>query len=307
MMQRTITALSAFILYFAALTAQTPTPYQNFSKDPRVYTGRKSFWFEGNINGTLKKTDSGRTRLQYQLDWQYRRSSDASYIKDGEHLNIFKDMSQHVLRPWLHYWAIPGKVRLSVSPIGQWGTWSPEAEGPKMYNTEYRSTYQLTLFQKFGKLELQQRYRFEFRFNGDNQARKGGVSDMIAHDNFGPNAYKNRLRYMLRANYPISKSGDKYIALWDEVFLGMGKHVSNSKIFDQNRLVALFGKKIKNSRCPMKVELGFTWQLAPKYNIEVPVTQDITYGSYMKNNWESNLCFQVYFIFDEFHKLFKKP
>lgn len=292
------------VAIFNAATGQAYQPYQNFTKEPRVYTQRKSFWYEGNINGIIKRNDSGQVKWQYQLDWQYRRSSDASYIKDGNDLNILKDMSQHVLRPWIHYWAVPGKVRISASPIGHWGTWSPRAESnPVLYNTEYRSSYQITLYQKFNKLELQQRYRFEFRWDGSKQVAQNNLNDFFVKSNY---TNKYRLRYNLRANYPISKSGKTYLSIWDEVFLGMGKHVSNLKVFDQNRLVALYGKKLDVPKCPMKLELGFTWQVAPKYNIDVPPTQNPSYGSYMKNNWESNLCFQVYLIFDNFHKFFTK-
>src|SRR6202007_466460 len=124
-------------------------------------------------------------------------------------------------RPWLHYWAVPGKVRLSASPVGHWGTWSPVAEGsatvPVAYYSEYRSSWQLSLFQKIGKLDIQQRYRYEFRWLSTSNSSKVNVSDLFSDDyhSYLPSNYKTRLRYMAKASYPINRSGSSYLALWD--------------------------------------------------------------------------------------------
>ncbi len=211
-------------------------------------------------------------------------------------------MQQHVFRPWIHYWAVPGKARLSFSPIGQWGTWTPKQEGPHLYFTEYRSTYQLTLFQKIGKFDIQQRYRYEFRWIGKKNIAKESPADLFSKDQFFNSGHKMRLRYLMRVNYPLNKSGKSYLSVWDELFIGIGKHTANNKVWDQNRLVALFGRKL-NGPHPIKIEVGLLWQVAPKYDLAVPATQTV---SYQNNNVESNLAFQVYLIFDEFHKLFQK-
>lgn len=104
----------------AWIDGMSQVPVQDFSTHPRVYTKRYSFWFEGNFNGTIAKDDSAKVRWQYQIDYQYRRMSDASYIKNGEYYNIFKDLFQNVIRPWIHYWLVPGKVRVSFSPKSNW-------------------------------------------------------------------------------------------------------------------------------------------------------------------------------------------
>lgn len=295
-----------FLTAFSYLTinGQTPAPSQNFSEHPRAYTQRKSFWFEGNLTGTIKRNDSGKIKWQYQLDWQYRRAGDANYINGGDQFHILKEMQQHVLRPWVHYWAVPGKVRLSVSPIGHWGTWTPKAEGAAKYFTEYRSCYQLTLFQKIGKFDIQQRYRYEFRMIGSKVDSKASASpsELWSPASFPDAGKRMRLRYMMRVNYPLTKSGRSYVSLWDEVFIGLGRHVASNKNWDQNRVVALYGRKLKGPN-PIKVEVGFTWQVATKYDMDVAPTQNT---SFMKNNVESNLAFQIYLIFDEFHKVFSK-
>src|ERR1700761_8355798 len=118
-----ITLGTLFIASLNPINAQTstPVPAQNLAQDPRVNTQRKSFWFETNIGGSI----TANKRWQYQIDYQYRRMADASYVVGGNHSNIFKDPYQQVFRPWIHYWAIPGQVRLSLSPLGYWSTRTP--------------------------------------------------------------------------------------------------------------------------------------------------------------------------------------
>lgn len=294
------TLLSVIIGLISIQYYQSQQAVQDFSKHPRVYTQRYSFWFEGNFNGTLIKNDSGLPKLQYQIDFQYRRMADASYIKNGQYYNVFKDPFQQVVRPWLHYWIVNNKFRASISPIGHWATWSPTAEGPHTYNTEFRTSLQLTFFQKIGRFEIQQRYRFEFRWIGNNIQAQNYFNDITSSPTIPSTNFKERLRYMVRFNYNINKT--TYLSLWNELFLGLGQNTPNNKLLDQNRVVGLFGKKYAQQKYPIKLELGFTWQVLPKYNFNIPPTQSASYGSFQKNNWESNLALQVYLIFDEFHK-----
>ena len=279
-------------------------PYQDFSKNPRVYTTRYSFWFEGNFSGSILRNDSNEQILQYQIDYQYRRMADASYIKDGEYLNIMKDPFQNIIRPWIHYWVISKKVCVSLSPLGYWSTWSPTAEGPHVYTPEFRVCPQITLFQKMGKLDMQQRYRYEFRWIGDPVEAQSFIKDFFVSANYSSRSYRGRMRHMFRLNYNFSKK--TYLSIWNEVFIGIGKNVANDKIFDQNRIVILLGNKYFQASYPMKVEVGLTWQILPKYNLKVPPTQPESYGSYQKNNVENNFALQIYLIFNEFHKVFRK-
>ena len=114
----------SFILFIHCFSSAQVVPVQNFGSEPRAYTQRKSFWTEFNISGTISKDK----RWQYQMDYQYRSMSDASYIQGGQTGNIFKEPYQQVLRPWIHYWLIPGALRFSLSPIGYWVTWTPGVE-----------------------------------------------------------------------------------------------------------------------------------------------------------------------------------
>ncbi len=73
--------------------------------------------------------------------------------------------------------------------------------------------------------------------------------------------FQNRLRYMLRTQLPITrkKLDDKtlYTALYDEVFVGLGKNV-NENVFDQNRLGILIGYKFNKK---FRVEAGYLQQI----------------------------------------------
>lgn len=292
--------LVLFLFTFSLSSAQSNTPVQDFSKDPRVYTQRRSFWFEGNLNGNLSKDTVH--KLTYQVDLQYRRSGDADYINNANVYNIFQDLAQAVVRPWIHYWPVADKIRLSASPAGIWGTWSSPSEGQLVYFPEIRSSYQLTFFQRISKWEFQHRYRYEFRFIGaKNSSCRGNLSDVFTTNGFPSDLYKNRVRYMFRVTRPLGARENSYLTFWNELFIGLGRNNANNKIVDQNRFIAMYGRKLNKQKYPMKLEVGLMWQLQPKYNITIPPTQSATYGSFENNNWESNLALQLYWIFDDFH------
>lgn len=309
-MKKTITFLLTVVLFTNSLKAQTPN-YN--STDSRRNTYRSSFWFEGNLNGTLARYTDSSAKWQYQLDLQYRRMSDANYIKDGQKNNIFSDPAQHVYRPWIHYWVKPKTVRLSLSPIGYWATWTPSKEGAQLFYGEYRICPQITVFQKIGKLEVQQRYRYEFRWlsNKETAQNNGSLADYPTADNFSHNGQKMRLRYLLRINAPLNgkstgTKGSLYLSAWNELFIGLGANTANTKLLDQDRFVFLLGKYLKSSY-PIKIEVGYTLQYAPKYDVGIAEGQEANGPyDYGKLNWEANSCLQVYFICDDFHSLFKK-
>lgn len=330
-----IFALFSILLGLNSIKAQTAQPVQNFNNHPREFYQQKMLWFEGNLNGTIAKyktgADSGATKWQYQIDLQYRRQADASFINKGDYNNILKSMFQDVVRPWIHYWAVPGKFRLSVSPIGYWATWTPVAEAPAnngtaelngknngvtpLFNHEYRSSWQLTFYNKLGsRWDFQQRYRLEFRWVGRNQNSinntQGAFPTQDIFTNydgtFTRSSNKYRLRYLTRATYNLNSTKTKYITLWDELFIGMGSNTATTKIFDQNRLIAMYGQIFNKAKYPIEVQLGLTWVCAPKLNYNVPPTQTNSYGSLNKSNYQELLALQLYLILPEFHKFRKK-
>lgn len=268
---------------------------------------RYSFWEETNFFGHL----TADKKWQYQVDYQYRRMSDASTINGGQHYNIFKDPYQQVLRPWIHYWIKPGAIRFSLSPLGYWATWLPPQEpqstpegksavGQRVFFPEFRVCPQVTLVQKFGRFEVIQRYRYEFRWLGQKTQVAGDISDFGDGYNFGPNGaygsnHAGRIRYQLRCQFPLNNAKIEkktfYVNAWNELFLAVGKNTPVNRIFNQNRLIALLGYKF-NTEYPIRVEAGVTYQALFQYSAGAV-------------NVENNTALTVYLIFDEFHTLFK--
>jgi hypothetical protein len=304
--------ITTFTLLCSLLASAQTTPNYN-TTDKRYNSVRNSFWFEANLMGTLARYKDSSAKWQYQLDIQYRRMADANYVKGGNKADIFKDPFQHVYRPWVHYWVKPNAIRLSLSPIGYWATWTPTGEGQQQFYGEYRICPQITFFQKIGRLEIQQRYRYEFRFisTKDAAGTKSEVADYALGTDYLPSGEKQRMRYMIRLNYSLNgkssgTKGSTYFTVWNEVFIGIGANTVNSKILDQNRLVIMFGRYLKTNY-PLKIELGYTLQYKPNYDITQAAGQTAGAYTYNKLNWEANNCLQVYLICDDFHKLgFKK-
>ncbi len=323
-------AFTATAVFFAISSgwSQSPTPVQNFGASPRAYTTRKSFWTEFNLGGTL----SANKKWQYQIDYQYRRAADASYIQGGAYNNIFKESYQQVVRPWIHYWVVPGSVRLSLSPIGYWITWTPSQEtslnpnkdGVKTGQSvfpEFRICPQVTTIHNIGRVQFIQRYRYEFRYLGERRAADNNFSDLSKGYDFAPtnvgdqsaalgwygHNHVGRLRLQTRLQVPLngSKVVEKtwYINTWNELFLANGRHVKNDKLLNQNRFVAMLGYRFKGE-IPIKIEGGITYQTLFNYNIDTPPNDAGV--TYQKSNVENNTAFTIYVICDEFHKLFKK-
>jgi hypothetical protein len=330
-MKSTLTRLILVFIPFAFFVSKVfpqAIPAQNFGVHPRAYTERKSFWTEFNLSGSI----SNNNRWQYQIDYQYRRAADASFVQGGSSANIFNEPQQQVFRPWIHYWLIKDVFRLSLSPLGYWITWTPAAEsamfptqvgdtsGQTVY-PEFRITPQVTSIHTLGRVQFIQRFRYEFRFVGERKPASNNLSDFGKGYNFAPtniedqsaakdwygNNHLGRLRWQTRLQIPLNNSTVKdktwYINTWDELFLSLGHHTKNNKILNQNRLVALLGYRF-NGDVPIKIEGGVTFQTILQYNLDVPQSNPTV--SYQSNNIENNTAFTIYVIFDQFHKLFKK-
>jgi hypothetical protein len=260
---------------------------------------RNSFWTENLFIGPIKG------KFKYQLDYQYRRMSDASDA-EGASLNMFKNPAQHVYRPWVHY-QMNDNVRFSISPLGFWETYTPavEAGGVKKIQPEYRICPQVTLNNKFGRMSIDQRYRYEYRMFGlkvpDTSNNEFGYAQ--GHE-FSGLANKNRFRYFIRATIPLGnhqKLEEKtlYIVAWNEIFLGFGGNTNNDKIWDQNRTFCLLGYKPKMD-VPMRFEAGYGLQYANRFSSSSSNGVLTETGHHL----EKNNIFQVFVIFENFNKLF---
>lgn len=268
----------------------------------REYFQRNSFWTETVINCKIGG------KFKWQLDYQYRRMSDPDDVSNANG-NLFKYKFQHVYRPWIHY-QLNESVRLSLSPLGFWETWTPPSEGggKTLIQPEFRICPQLTLSNKIGRVMIDQRYRYEFRYIGTKVAdTSGGVGYGMGMD-FPSNNYKMRMRYFLRATIPLGKHTsleDKtfYIVTWNEVFLGLGENTNNDKLWDQNRTFCLLGYKPK-MKYPMRFELGYGLQVANRVSSSYnSVTNQLVET---EHKIEKNNIMQVYVIFENFNLFFKK-
>lgn len=322
--------IAALISFACSNTAKGQVPVQNFNTEPRAYTHRQSFWTEFNLSGDLSKDG----RWQYQMDYQYRRGSDASFVKGGSS-DPFKEIQQQVFRPWIHYWIVPKALRFSLSPVGFWVTWTPKEETATNYpnadgNTSTQSVYpefricpQVTSYQNFGRVQFINRFRYEFRYIGNRRAADNDISDFGKGFDFAPtdigdqsaskgwygNNHIGRLRWQVRAQIPLGKGKTKvenktwYINTWNELFVATGPRVANTKLLNQNRFVFMLGYKL-NTQIPIKIEGGFTYQTIYQYNMNTPPGDPSV--SFLKNNVENNFAYTIYVICDDFHGLFRK-
>jgi hypothetical protein len=318
-MKRFLFVLVLTIIFINSVNSQTitPTPVQDFTQHPRAYTHRNSSWFETNLFGSI----TSNKKWQYQIDYQYRRMADASFIEGGHHGNIFKDPYQQVLRPWIHFWIKPGAIRLSLSPLGYWATWTSPQEGSlyptsqpnsgKTFSPEFRTCPQITFVSHYGRLQYSLRYRYEFRWIGSRHASSNNVQDFGYGYEFSPNGefgsnHQGRLRLQAKIQFPLNKpkieKNTWYINAWDELFISIGRHVGANKMLNQNRTVALLGYRLP-TEFPVKIEAGVTYQMVFLYNMKTPPADPTV--TYNQQNVELNTAFTVYLIFDEFHTIFK--
>lgn len=270
------------------------------AQDQRKAFSRNSFWTETVINGVIQN------QWRWQLDYQYRRMSDASDVPNASG-NLFKNSFQHVYRPWIHY-QLNDNIRLSLSPIGFWETFSPAAEsgGTQKIQPEFRICPQLTTTSRIGRVIIDNRYRYEFRLVGMKVNEKIGEFGYSQGMDFPEENKKMRMRYFFRAIIPLGdhqklEDNTFYIAAWNEVFLSFGKNVNNDKIWDQNRTFCLLGYK-PAMKFPMRFELGYGLQVANRFTS----TYENGVLTETGHQIEDNNILQVYVIVENFNLLFAK-
>lgn len=119
--------------------------------------------------------------------------------------------------------------------------------------SEHRVFQMLQLTTKMEKTVLQHRLMLEQRFVGQYLSASSAKEDL--------RVTKHRIRYMGRVQMPLfpkhTTSKLPYLALYDEVFLGIGSK-SSEYVFDQNRLGILLGKTINRM---LRIELGYLNQV----------------------------------------------
>lgn len=262
-------------------------PFISFSQN-REYKYTKMFWTETIFSGKIKG------KFGYQVDYQYRRSADPNTVEGGDHNNIFKNPLQQVVRPWIYYQPNDA-IRFSLSPLGWWGNWS-ESGSNLQFTPEFRITPQVTLNQKFGRVVISHRYRYEFRFFGDKKSAENGWDFSKGYYNFNDDMHtRSRLRYFIRALVPLNnatlKPGTFYVNTYNEIFVNIGKSVGNTNLFDQNRFF-----------------LGLGYRFNPLFRLEAGYLSQTVFrlNNAAKNNVDQNNVLSVFIIFDDFNKFFQR-
>ena len=150
-----------------------------------------------------------------------------------------------------HYYEFNASIQKQIKKdcnvslgIGDYNTYSAGGNfhTPQVAN-EIRLTTQVSLNQNIGKLEVENRYKFEIR-------------------RF-PTDMRFRIRYRLGLTYPIQKDGKIKINLANELFNSISNHtVANYSIFEKNRISALLQIKPKEN---LQISIGFLKQYDTRY------------------------------------------
>lgn len=168
-------------------------------------------------------------------EYQWRRSG------------FFQDWQQSLTRIGVDYYSKSG-IQLSTGYA--WILTFPYGKQPVSYDfSEHRIWQQLIMKNKFSRIDIQHRYRFEQRFL---QLKQQNSSSEF--ENYGY-IFRQRCRYRLMLNIPLNRKEmtDKtlFLNLSDEIFLGFGKGIGKN-ILDQNR-----------------VSVGFGWSFSTLCNIQL--------------------------------------
>jgi hypothetical protein len=262
----------------------------------RDYDPNHMLWLNMQLNGKIKG------KFSYGLDLEMRRQADPAHPYDpgttvgNNRWDIIKHPYQDAIRPWIHYQPNEN-IRLSWSPVTWFGTWSFPINGKTTYQPEYRTSPQITFFQKLGRVQFTHRYRYEFRFYGvkTQDTNPGDPTGPSSSYSFLETNRQNRFRYLLRAVIPLNNTklekGTFYIMASCELFMSMGKNVPSNKVFDQTRSYLVLGYKFHPE---VRLEVGYMNQTAFRMNNKA------------KNNVDLNNNLAVSIIFDNFNSFFKR-
>ncbi|MBC7486193.1 MAG: DUF2490 domain-containing protein [Cytophagaceae bacterium] len=279
MLKKGILALLLSVL-FASSYAQTRNNYYS-----------TLWWNEVNFKGDIGKKGF------YQVDFQYRTTSDATNKANGAYHDPFKNMMQMQFRPFFGYYIGEG-LKLSIAP-GIAPTWNNWRSSSPNFQMEYRLTVQLQSDKKYGRVILTHRSRFEYRMGGTAVDSKNSAADMFNEKAWSYDVSKERyrFRYMLRAIIPLNnktiEQGTFYVNVYDEVFAAFGSNVPSGAMLDQNRFNLGLGYRFAKD---IRVEAGYFMQLQ--------MVDASTSTSSVTNAFHNNGV-QVFLIFNNMKKLFK--
>jgi hypothetical protein len=227
MKRNTVLFFAVILLIFAQYT---------FGQNTRLNTKSTIGWY--NYFGTFKLSE----KFGLHTEYQWRRD------------NVITDWQQSLLRVGLNYNLNPrvlfrvGYAWIETFPYGEYPINSLGRDF-----TEHRIFEMVQLSHKEGIVDFSHRFMLEQRFVG-----RYSSSSVTKEDEF---PLFNRIRYMIRMQIPLKgneiKDKTPYIAVYDEIFVGFGKNVTNN-VFDQNRLGALLGYRFNKN---VRIEAGYLNQI----------------------------------------------
>lgn len=259
----------------------------SFSQSPRQYYHIANGWTDINISGKIAG------KFTWQLENQHRREDMQGDYNSGTTTgNPYNNLNQHVFRPWLHYQFNPN-IRFSLMPLGWIGSNRFKEGAPSAFFSEIRVSPQVMLTQNFGRVRIDNRLRYEFRWFGQNQDVNN--KSFLYGGDFSTTTFKERFRYQLKVTVPINhaKMDDNtlYAQTYNELFVNTGEQVANTNLLDQNRVLIGLGYKFNKY---LAVEAGYMQQTIFKFN------------NATKSNVDINNIIQLNLAVSNFEQLFKK-
>lgn len=271
-------------LFLTALVSLLATALCS-AQSPRQYYHISDGWTDLNISGKIAG------KFTWQLENQQRRQDmQGDYNEATTTGNPYHNLNQHVFRPWVHFQLNPN-VRFSLMPFGWIGSNRYKDGIPSAFFAEYRISPQVILTQNLGRLRIDNRLRYEFRWIGQNQS----VDDksFLYGGDFTNATFRERFRYQIKMTLPLNhaKMDDKtlYAQAYNELFVNMGEKVGNLNLLDQNRVLVGLGYKFNKF---LSLEAGYMQQTIYRFN------------NADKNNVEINNILQLNLAVSNFEQLF---
>jgi hypothetical protein len=183
-------------------------------------------------------------KFSLHAEYQWRRA-------DG-----FENWQQSLARIGVDYLI---NSSLSVTAGYAWVVSYPYGDMPIAHTfNEQRIWQQVNAKSKYGRFELQHRYRLEQRFLENYIRNQDGTFSK------GSDLFRQRVRYRAMVLMPISRKvmldNTLFLNINNEVFLGFGKGIGKN-ILDQNRMIFALGWRLNKD---FNVQVGYLNQFVIK-------------------------------------------
>jgi len=185
-------------------------------------------------------------KIGLHTEYQWRRA-------DG-----FQDWQQSLARIGVDYTILPN---LSITAGYGWIVSYPYGEQPILSQfNEHRIWQQVNAKAKYGRFEMQHRYRLEQRFLENYIKKQDGTISREA------DLFRQRIRYRAMIQVPLSHKemldNTLFLNVNNELFLGFGKGIGKN-ILDQNRFNVALGWRFSKD---FNVQIGYMNQFVVKFD-----------------------------------------